>query len=79
VVADAVAVEPVSASEFPANREKNREFRQFCPLTAIFASNSIGKFNHLQQNSLRNETGNLSEDNTELNLSNREFVTKQGI
>src|SRR5665213_4034219 len=26
VVADAVAVEPVSAPEFPANREKNREF-----------------------------------------------------
>jgi hypothetical protein len=26
VVADAVAVEPVSASKFPANRENNREF-----------------------------------------------------
>ena len=26
VVADAVDVEPVSASEFPANREKNGEF-----------------------------------------------------
>jgi hypothetical protein len=26
VVADAVAVEPVSASHFPANREINREF-----------------------------------------------------
>jgi hypothetical protein len=30
-VADAVAVEPVSAPRFPANREKNREFRQFEP------------------------------------------------
>jgi hypothetical protein len=26
VVADAVAVEPVSTTKFPANREKNREF-----------------------------------------------------
>ena len=26
VVADAVQLEPVSAAEFPANREKNREF-----------------------------------------------------
>jgi hypothetical protein len=31
MVADAVAVEPVSAPRFPANREKNREFRQFEP------------------------------------------------
>jgi hypothetical protein len=30
-VADAVAVEPVSQVEFPANREINREFCQFCP------------------------------------------------
>jgi len=28
VVADAVAFEPVSTPEFPANREINREFRQ---------------------------------------------------
>jgi hypothetical protein len=26
MVADAVAVEPVSTAKFPANREKNREF-----------------------------------------------------
>jgi hypothetical protein len=31
VVADAVAVEPVSQVEFPANREINREFCQFSP------------------------------------------------
>ena len=31
MVADAVAVEPVSQVEFPANREINREFCQFCP------------------------------------------------
>ncbi len=29
VVADAVAIEPVSASYFPANREKSREFCKF--------------------------------------------------
>jgi hypothetical protein len=34
VVADAVAVEPVSASRFPANREKYREFHQNPPLAA---------------------------------------------
>jgi len=28
VVADAVAVEPISAPLFPANREKNREFNK---------------------------------------------------
>ena len=28
MVADAVQVEPVSAAKFPANREKNREFRK---------------------------------------------------
>lgn len=31
MVADAVAVEPVSASEFPANREINREFGKWGP------------------------------------------------
>ena len=31
LVADAVAVEPVSTPKFPANREKNREFFNFGP------------------------------------------------
>ncbi len=31
MVADAVAVEPVSASDFPANREINRENRRIRP------------------------------------------------
>ena len=35
VVADAVAVEPVSAPKFPANREKNREFCKFLTLGAL--------------------------------------------
>jgi hypothetical protein len=35
VVADAVAFEPISTLEFPANREKNREFHQIGPLCKI--------------------------------------------
>ena len=32
MVTDAVAVEPVSAAKFPANREKNSEYFNFGPL-----------------------------------------------
>ena len=32
---DAVDLEPVSASKFPANREENREFRRIRPLNPI--------------------------------------------
>jgi hypothetical protein len=35
VVADAVAVEPVSTTKFPANREKNREFFNFWPYRGL--------------------------------------------
>jgi hypothetical protein len=35
VVADAVTVEPVSASEFPANREIYREFCKIRPFNTI--------------------------------------------
>ena len=38
VVADAVAVEPVSTPKFPANREKNREF---CKIAASRAADTI--------------------------------------
>jgi hypothetical protein len=40
VVADAVVVEPVSTAKFPANREKNREFRRVCTLYEILKANS---------------------------------------
>jgi len=40
VVADAVAFEPVSTLKFPANREKNREFRQIHPLCEILKANT---------------------------------------
>jgi hypothetical protein len=38
VADDAVSCEPVSAPNFPANREINREFRRIPPSTAIFVS-----------------------------------------
>ena len=40
VVADAVPVEPVSILKFPANREKNREFRQISPLCEILKADT---------------------------------------
>jgi len=39
MVADAVVVEPVSTSKFPANREKNREYCQIRSLCEIFNAN----------------------------------------
>ena len=41
VVADAVDLEPVSRDKFPANREKNREFGQICPLAAILKGDTL--------------------------------------
>ena len=35
MVADAVVIEPVSASNFPANREINREFCKLTPISSI--------------------------------------------
>jgi hypothetical protein len=40
VAADAVQVETVSAVKFPANRQKNREFRQIHPLCEILKANT---------------------------------------
>jgi hypothetical protein len=40
VVVDAVIVEPVSTPEFPANREKNREFLQILASRALETANS---------------------------------------
>jgi hypothetical protein len=40
MVADAVAVEPVSTPKFPANREKNREFCQIRSLCEILKANT---------------------------------------
>jgi hypothetical protein len=40
VVANAVTVEPVSTAKVPANREKNREFRQIRRFDAIWIPNT---------------------------------------
>ena len=40
MVADAVTYEPVSILKFPANREKNREFRQIRPLCEILKADT---------------------------------------
>jgi hypothetical protein len=40
VVADAVAVEPVSTAKFPANREINREFCRIRPLCKILKADT---------------------------------------
>ena len=40
MVADAVAVEPVSTPKFPANREINREFRRIRQLGAILKADT---------------------------------------
>jgi hypothetical protein len=53
-VVDAAQIEPVSTSQFPANREKNREFRETRPPEAMFRAQSAPEFSGLQQNSLRN-------------------------
>jgi hypothetical protein len=59
VVADAVAIEPVSASKFPANREINREFCEILAAATLFAPQSASKFNGFERNSLSKVTGNF--------------------
>jgi hypothetical protein len=48
VVADAVAIEPVSAAQIPANREKNRVFRGKMVLCAGSGANKSPKFKGLE-------------------------------
>jgi hypothetical protein len=50
MVADAVYIEPVSASDFPANREINRENRKIRPEAATrsaFHAAAIGVFSDI--------------------------------
>ena len=58
VVVDAVAIEPVSASEFPANREINREFCKIQACCAVFVSNRSMNSATWSETSLRERTGN---------------------
>jgi hypothetical protein len=45
VADEPVSGEPVSASQFPANREFNREFFKFGPFSAILAPNQRANSN----------------------------------
>jgi hypothetical protein len=77
VVADAVIVEPVSASKFPAIREKNREFfdvRGHSAYQQACESNDFGAF---QPNSLNIGTGKVSAKNREFQKTIREFPTRE--
>ena len=58
VVADAVAIEPVSASQFPANREKNREICNSGAASPNRWHSSPNDFGAFCPNSLLVRTGN---------------------
>jgi hypothetical protein len=58
VVADAVAIEPVSALTFPANRETNRDNAKFAQISRSEAANYLMIFELYCQNSLLVRTGN---------------------
>ena len=60
VVADAVAVEPVSASQFPANREKNREFSEFKAIARISVATKPMISGLLGQTPFAGEQGSFS-------------------
>src|SRR6186997_3048506 len=60
VVADAVAIEPVSASQFPANREKNREICNSGAASPNRWHSSPNDFGTFCPNSLLVRTGNSS-------------------
>ena len=62
VVADAVAIEPVSAARFPANREKNREFRRIHPLGAILKADTRANSEACSEIPYATEQGIFSED-----------------
>ena len=49
MVADAVAIEPVSASQFPANREKNRDFCKIGTSAALETANNGAIIGHPMQ------------------------------
>jgi hypothetical protein len=75
-VADAVAVEPVSASKFPANREINREFCQFCPYLQPALLDSRNDFASLRRNSLPIRAGNISQGTGKLQPKNSDLKTQ---
>jgi hypothetical protein len=72
-LADAVTIEPVSASQFPANREKNREFYDSEQLLAgpdLTKADIMGLISAI---SLQTRSGNLPIDIREPWRHNREI------
>ncbi len=59
VAADAVTVEPVAASSFPADREINREFCTFRPIYQLRCRHLRNDLAGLELNSLLIGTGNI--------------------
>jgi hypothetical protein len=60
--ADAVTVEPVSTSKFPANREINREFHQIGPLGAILNADARANSEACSEIPYATEQGIISEE-----------------
>src|SRR6516162_8987769 len=71
VVADAVGVEPVSASNFPANREINREISRILLLNPTHAAKFDNECSGLDGNSLLVQTGNIFQGTGNLQRKNR--------
>jgi hypothetical protein len=68
-VADAVAVEPISASHFPAYREIYREFYRTLALCSLYAGRTASILRYLRQNSLFNKNREFSEQNRDRTVS----------
>jgi len=61
-VADAVVVEPVSTPKFPANREKNREFRRIRALDVILKADTRESSETCSEIPYAIEQGNILEE-----------------
>src|SRR5450830_519800 len=73
MVADAVRYEPVSTLKFPANREKNREFRRIRPLSAILKADTRANSKACSEIPYATEQG-IIRRNREFWRRNREFL-----
>jgi hypothetical protein len=60
MVVDAVGFEPVSASQYPANREIYRETKRHKPTQLVFSAAEVIISTFLQRNSLDERTENFS-------------------
>ena len=72
------AANPSPNAEFPANREKYREYPRIYAFRTDSRPDSARTFGHLRENSLRTGTGNFLRPNRELIRENREFEPRTG-